>query len=135
VHRFTELLGAEVHVAVRRGSGRTARWEHSTTVPCVVTGVRPDEGVVDLEWAGRPARLHLPEDELLRLLAGAGESGSEAWGEPLSDEEAAARFLTLSLEESFGTREAHPSGWWSYDGASGFVPLPPWEAHAQRQPR
>ncbi|MGR7026951.1 hypothetical protein [Geodermatophilus sp. URMC 62] len=24
VHRFTELLGAEVHVAVRRGSGRTA---------------------------------------------------------------------------------------------------------------
>jgi hypothetical protein len=96
-----------------------------------LTGLSPTDGDVEVTRAGRTARLHFDGVELTRLLRGAGRSGTEAWGEPLTDEEAAARFLSLHLAESLATREAHPTGWWEYRGG-GFDPLPPWEASASR---
>jgi hypothetical protein len=133
LRRFVGELGGDVQVAVRRGSGRSEHWETSTEVTETVTGFAPEHGVVDLELrSGQRVRLHFGEAELLELLDGAGESGTQAWGEPLSDEEAAARFLRVYLDESIGTREAHPSGWWEYEDF-GFVPVPPWEAFARRR--
>jgi hypothetical protein len=135
LRRFVDALGGEVQVAVRRGSGRSERWETSTGIPMTVTRSDPGRGVVEVDLrSGGQLRLHLPEGALLDLLDGAGASGSEAWGQPLSDEEAATRFLTIHLDESVATREAHPSGWWEYEAGS-FVPLPPWEAAARRRRR
>lgn len=133
LHVFVGKLGGEVQVAVRRGSGASARWETSTTIEETVTRFAPEDGVVELELVnGQPARLHFEGPELLSLLEEAGEDGSAAWGEGLSDEEAAARFLTVHLQESLATREPHPSGWWSYE-PGGFTPEPPWDAAARRR--
>ncbi|MDT0276375.1 hypothetical protein [Blastococcus goldschmidtiae] len=130
---FVDKLGGEVQVAVRRGAGRSQHWETSTQVEETVTGFDPEQGVVELEFrSGQRARLHFHEAELLRLLGGAGADGTEVWGQPLSDEEAAARFLTIHLEESIATRESHPSGWWEYEHGR-FTPVPPWEAFARRR--
>jgi hypothetical protein len=76
---------------------------------------------------GQSVQLHFNETELLRLLEGAGLDARAVWGEPLPDEEAAARFLIVHLEESLATQEAHPSGWWEYEHGF-FTPGPPWEA-------
>jgi hypothetical protein len=73
-------------------------------------------------------RLQLDGDEIDALIPGA----SEAWGSEISDEEGAARLLTVHLDESLATRQPHESGWWTYT-AGFFEPLPPWEAHARRQ--
>ena len=121
-------------MAHRRGAGRSERWDVVTEIHEVVVNVLPEQGVVELEWHGQPVRLHFDEAELLALLDGAGASGAAAWGEPLSDEEAAARFLTIHLDESIATQEADPSGWWEYEEHH-FVPLPPWEAFARRRQR
>lgn len=132
LHRFAGLLGGEVQVSVRRGSGPTDRCETRSEVREVVTAVVPEEGVVRLEVRGVPLQLHLAEDVLLERLEGAGAEGTEVWGTSLSDEEAAARFLAVHLDESLGASGPSPSGWWSCDGGR-FVPLPPWEAHARRR--
>ena len=130
---FVDRLGGEVQVAVRRGSGRSERWETFTEAGETVTGCAPEPGAVALEIASGPrARLYFDEAELLRALRGAGEDGTEAWGRPMSDEEAAAAFMTVHLQESIATREPHPSGWWEYE-VGGFTPTPPWEAFARRR--
>jgi hypothetical protein len=132
LRRFADELGGEVQVAVRRGSGRSERWESSTEVQATVTDVDLELGVVEAELRGGQAvRLHVDETQLLHLLEGAGADGREAWGEPLSDEEAAARFLIVHLDESLAADPAHESGWWTYEDAR-FLPEPPWEAHQRR---
>jgi len=131
LRRFVDKLGGEVHVAVRLGSGKSEYWESFTEIEEVVTGFFPERGVVELELQnGQPVRLHFDEAELLDLLDGAGEDGYAVWGEPLPDEESAARFLIIYLQESLATREAHPSGWWEYEEC-GFMPLPPRESFAR----
>jgi hypothetical protein len=135
LRRFVGELGGEVQVSVRRGSGRSERWETSTELQETVRGFLPEKGVVELELRdGQTVRLHFDETHLVRLLDGAGADGTEAWGEPLSDEEAAARFLTVHLAESLATQEAHPSRWWEYENGF-FRPAPPWEAFARRRQR
>jgi hypothetical protein len=132
LRRFVDKLGGEVQVAVRRGSGRSEQWESFTEVQETVTGFDPERGVVELELRdGQAVRLHFDETQLVHLLKGAGADGTEAWGEPLSDEEAAARFLIVHLEESLAADPAHESGWWTYKGAR-FLPEPPSEAHQRR---
>ena len=135
LRRFVDELGGEVQVAVRRGSGRSERWETCTEVRETVLGFVPGQGVVDLELQdGRRVRLHFTEGELLRLLEAAAGQGEQVWGEPLEDEETAARLLSVHLDESLATRQPHPSGWWEYED-SGFTPSPPWEAFARRRHR
>ena len=132
LRRFVDKLGGEVQVAVRRGSGRSEHWESFTEIQETVTGFDPEQGVVELELRdGQAVRLHFDETQLVHLLEGAGADGTEASGEPLADEEAAARFLIVHLEESLAADLAHESGWWTYEGA-GFLPKPPWEAHQRR---
>jgi hypothetical protein len=133
LRHFVGTFGGEVQVAVRRGSGRSDRWEQSTEIDESVTGFDPEAGVVEIELrGGQQVRLHFTEVELLKLLADAGASGTEVWQQPLSDEEAAARFLTIYLGESIATQEAHPTGWWEYEDCR-FRPVPPWEAAARRR--
>jgi hypothetical protein len=132
LRRFIDKLGGEVQVAVRRGSGRSEHWEYFTEIHETVTGSDLEQGVVGLQLRGGQAvRLQFDETQLLHLLEGAGADGSEAWGEPLSDEEAAARSLIVHLEESLSVDPAQESGWWTYEGAR-FCPQPPWEAHQRR---
>lgn len=132
LRRFVDKLGGEIQVAVRRGSGRSEHWESFTEVAETVTGFDLEQGVVELELRnGRAMRLHLDETQLVQLLEGAGADGTEAWGEPLSDEEAAARFLIVHLEESLAADPAHESSWRTYEDAR-FLPKPPWEAHQRR---
>jgi hypothetical protein len=97
-----------------------------------VTDFIAEEGVIEIRHDGQPARLAFADADLLGLLETAGEDASEVWGPTISDEESAARFLTIFLEESLATREPHPSGWWTYQDG-GFDPVPPWEAHARRR--
>ena len=97
-----------------------------------VTGLRPEDGIVELRHGDTLARLHFDEAVMLAFIADAGEVAEEVWGYPLADEEAAARFLTIHLDESLATREPHESGWWSYR-LGGFDPIPPWEGHARRR--
>jgi hypothetical protein len=96
-----------------------------------VTELRPEEGVLGIRHAARTARLHFEEAELLALLGIAGDDAEDAWGERLPDEVAAARFLSIHLDESLATQEPHESGWWTYRPGR-FEPVPPWEAHARR---
>ena len=129
---FVDKLGGEAQVAVRRGSGRSEQWESFTEIQETVTGLDPERGVVELELRdGQAVRLYFDETQLVHLLAVAGADGTEAWGERLSDEEAAARFLIVHLEESLATEPAHESGWWTYE-CGRFLPKPPWEAHRRR---
>lgn len=135
LRRFVDKLGGEVQVAVRRGSGRSERWESSTEITETVTGFDPEHGVVELELRdGRTVRLHFDETHLVHLLEGAGADGTEAWGEPLSDEEAAARFLVVHLDEALAVDPSDHPGRWTYEGAK-FLPEPPWEAHQRRRQR
>ncbi len=102
----------------------------------MVTGFDPEQSVVELELRdGQAVRLHFDETQLVHLLEEAGTDGTEVvWGEPLSDEETAARLLIVHLEESLATQEAHPSGWWEYEDGF-FRPAPPWEAFARSRQR
>ena len=111
------------------GGGRT---ETVTRPHAEVTELRPEEGVLAVRHGETVARLHFDEAELLAFIDGAGDEGEDVWGEPLSDEVAAARFLSIHLDESLATREPHESGWWTQH-AGGFDPVPPWEAHARRR--
>ena len=96
-----------------------------------VTELRPEEGILAVRHGDSEARLHFDEAEMLASITDAGQEGEAAWGYPMSDEEAAARFLSIHLDESLATREPHESGWWSHRGG-GFDPIPPWEAHTLR---
>ena len=96
-----------------------------------VTGLRAEAGIVELRHGDTLARLHFDEAVLLAFIGEAGEVAEEVWGSPMSGEEAAARFLSIHLDESLATREPHESGWWTYRPGS-FHPIPPWEAHALR---
>ena len=96
-----------------------------------VTGLQPEDGIVELRHGETLARLHFDEADMVAFITEAGQEAEAAWGHPLSDEEAAARFLTIHLDESLATREPSESGWWTYR-AGAFHPIPPWEAHAQR---
>jgi hypothetical protein len=96
-----------------------------------VTGLQPEDGIVELRHGDTPARLHFDEAVMLAFIAEAGEVAEGVWGSPMSDEEAAARFLSIHLDESLATREPHESGWWTYR-PGGFDPIPPWEGHARR---
>lgn len=58
--------------------------------------------------------LYFDERSLLELLTVAGEDGPDVWGEPLSDEESAARFLTIHLDESLDTSELPLPQRWRY---------------------
>ncbi len=93
-----------------------------------VTEFRPEDGIVELRHGTMRAHLHFDEAELLAFLALAGQDAAEVWGYPMSDEEAAARFLTIHLDESLATREPHESGWWTWRPGR-FDPLPPWESY------
>ena len=92
-----------------------------------VIELRPEEGILAVRHGQSVARLLFDEAEVLAFLRDAGEIGEEVWGYPMSDEEAAARFLSIHLDECIATREPHESGWWTYR-AGGFDPIPPWES-------
>jgi hypothetical protein len=96
-----------------------------------VTAVDPGEGYLEVRRDGRTARLHLPETELLALLDDA-DGVRQAWGDDVPAVDGAARFVAVHLDESLATREADPSGWWSYR-LGFFDPIPPWEAHRRRR--
>jgi hypothetical protein len=96
-----------------------------------VTELRAEEGVLAIRHEDTVARLHFDEAGMLGFLRDIGEDAAEVWGYPMSDEEAAARFLTIHLDESIATREPHETGWWTWR-PGGFDPIPPWEAHALR---
>ena len=96
-----------------------------------VTELRPENGIVVLRHGDSLARLHFDEAVMLAFIAEAGRDTEEVWGSALPDEEAAARFLSIHLDESLATREPHESGWWTYR-PGGFDPIPPWEGHAAR---
>lgn len=133
LRHFVDKLGGDVRVSVRRGSGRSEHWESFTEIRETVTGLDAERGVVELEVRnGQAVRLHFGDTQLVHLLEGAGAGGTEVWGEPWSDEEAAARFLVVHLEESLAADPAHESGWLTYEGDR-FLPEPPWEAHQRRQ--
>ena len=111
------------------GGGRT---ETVTRQHAEVTELLPEQGIVEIRHGEQVARLHFDETELLAFLPQAGRDAADVWGSPLSDEEAAARFLSIHLDESLATREPHESGWWTYR-CGGFDPVPPWEAHRRRR--
>ena len=96
-----------------------------------VTELRPEEGVLGIRHGDTVTRLHFDEAGMIAFLSDAGEWSADVWGERLSDEEAAARFLTIHLDESIATRQPHETGWWTWR-PGGFDPIPPWEAHARR---
>jgi hypothetical protein len=100
--------------------------EHAEVVELI-----PEKGILAVRHGDQVARLHFDETELLGFIDGAGEEGSEVWGTPLSDEVAAARFLSIHLDESLAAREPHETGWWTHR-AGRFEPVPPWEAHTRR---
>jgi len=125
---LAEIEGGEEVETTFLANGRT---ETVSRRHAEVTDLRPDEGVLAVRHGDTVARLHFDEAELLACIDGAGREGEDVWGEPLSDEVAAARFLSIHLDESLATREPHESGWWTHR-AGGFDPVPPWEAHAQR---
>ena len=97
----------------------------------VLTRFSPEEGVIELERHGEPVRLRFHESDLLELLPVAGAHKTDVWGEGLSDEEAAARWLAVYLDESVETQQAEPSGWWVY-GNHWFEPLQKREAAVRR---
>ena len=90
----------------------------------------PEAGTLEVLRPEGWIRLHLAEGEIDALIPG----GSEPWGPGVSDEEGAARLLTVYLDESLATRVPHETGWWTYLG-SFFEPMPPWEAHAETRQR
>jgi uncharacterized protein YqjF (DUF2071 family) len=131
LRRFVNKLGREVEVTYFRDGGVT---ETVREVPEVVTAFLPEQGVVELERQGERVRLRFTQEELLRLLRDAVAESAHVWGEAVSDEESAARWLTVYLEESIETQEADPTGWWVYED-HGFTPLHAWEVAAQRRAR
>ena len=124
LRRLVEIETGESVITTDLGGGRTetVRRPHAT-----VPEFAPERGVVVIEHDGTVARLQLDEAELLTVLVEAARDASEVWGPGVSDEEAAARFLSVWLDESLATREPHPSGWWTLRKCW-FHPLPPWEA-------
>ena len=123
LRRLVEIETGESVVTTYLGGGRTEteRRPHAT-----VAEFHPERGVVLIEHDGDLARLQLDEAELLTVLTEAARDASAAWGEGVPHEEAAARFLSVWLDECLATREAHPSGWWTLRNCW-FHPLPPWE--------
>ena len=95
-----------------------------------VLEVRPAHGLVVVRQDTAVHRLHLDRDRLARLLAEGADR--DFWGPCVDAVESAARFMSIHLDESLATREAHATGCWTHvDG--GFDPRPPWlrGAHAQ----
>jgi hypothetical protein len=125
---LAELEGSEEVETRMLGEGRS---EAVSRRHAEVTDLRPEEGILAVRHGDRLVRLHFDEVELLEFIDGAGEEGADVWGEPLSDEVAAARFLSIHLDESLATREPHESGWWTYRSGR-FEAIPPWEAHPRR---
>lgn len=94
-----------------------------------VVEVSPERGLVVVEQGGTVHRLHADRAVLARALA----ADDPALGGPGVDRvEAAARLMSVHLEESLATREPHPSGCWTYDGG-GFDARPPWVRGPQAQ--
>jgi hypothetical protein len=129
IRLLAELEGGDEVETTVLGDGRT---ETVTRRHAEVVELRPEDGVLVVRHGDDVARLHLGEAELLAFIDGAGDEGEAVWGEPLTDEVAAARFLSIHLDESLGTRDPHESGWWRYR-PGGFDPVPPWEAGARRR--
>jgi hypothetical protein len=125
---LAEMESGEVVETRFLGNGRA---ETVTRRHAEVTELRPEEGILAVRHGETVALLHFDEAELLEFIDGAGEDGGDVWDEPLSDEVAAARLLSIHLDESLATREPHESGWWTHR-AGGFDPVPPWEAHTRR---
>jgi hypothetical protein len=90
----------------------------------------PEAGTLEARRPEGWIRLQVDEGEIDALIPGA----SEPWGPGISDEEGAARLLTIHLDESLATRTAHETGWWTYFGGF-FEPMPPWEVCGQRRQR
>jgi hypothetical protein len=111
-----KIASSEEVIYPASGVNRTVRRTYA-----IVTNCEAQSGIVELERLGDLVRLTFSENELLALLDGAGEDSLKVWGESLSDEEAAARFLSMYLMESLDTREPAASDWWKFDG-HGFRP-------------
>jgi hypothetical protein len=92
-----------------------------------VRDVRPDEGTLELLRPEGWIRLRVLESDLRRLR----RSARRVWRpERVSRAEAAARLLTIHLDESVETQEPSASGSWTYVGGL-FWNVSPEEAHAQ----
>ncbi|WP_324274097.1 hypothetical protein [Blastococcus brunescens] len=128
LRRLVEIETGEAVITTYLGGGRTAteRRPHAT-----VAEFLPERGVVVIEHDGVAARLQLDEAELLHVLTEVAGDASEVWGREVPDDEAAARLLSVWLDECLATREPHPSGWWTLRNCW-FHPLPPWEAPRDR---
>ncbi len=129
LRRLAEIESGDSILTTFLGGGRS---ETVTRQHAEVTELLPEEGIVEIRHGDQVARLHVDEAVLLEFIDDAAASAEDIWGEPLPAEEAAARFLSVHLDESLGTQQPHESGWWTYR-PGGFDPLPPWEAHARRR--
>lgn len=96
-----------------------------------VVEARLAEGFIALRRDGLLLRVHIGEAELLDLLSGAARDAEAAFGQQMSEEAAAARWLATWLDESLAWDSPHESGWWTYGDAK-FLPEPPWEARQRR---
>lgn len=85
------------------------------------------QAAVVVVHGGAEHRLWLPRPVLAEALQRA-DDGDRPLGADLAPVEACARLMTVHLHESWATRDAHASAWWSYDGGC-FEPEPPWEVH------
>jgi hypothetical protein len=70
-----------------------------------------------VEYRGEHLTLVLPERALSRLLAEGDELARDLWGPSVSAQEAAARLMTVHLQESLDTSASEElSGTWTYRG-------------------
>lgn len=71
-----------------------------------------------LEYRGELLTIVLPEGELASLLAEGPGLARDLWGAKISASEAAARLMTVHLQESLETApDGVVAGTWTYDGA------------------
>jgi hypothetical protein len=90
--------------------------------------IQPALGIVTLTYLDQGVVLNFTELALMEHLDAETRYGPALGGPRITAMEAAARLMSVHLDESLETREPHPSGQWTYhDG--GFSPIPPWEAH------
>ncbi|MEJ5914698.1 hypothetical protein [Pseudokineococcus sp. 1T1Z-3] len=71
-------------------------------------------------------------EHMLKVSTGIGQMASEAWGQPLSDEEGWFRFTLVNWDDSIAKTKDTGSGWWTFGAGRGVAPVPPWEAHDYR---
>jgi hypothetical protein len=79
---------------------------------------------------GTTVILHFLPDECADLLSRLRDDSADLWGSEVPPVEGAARLLTIHLDESLAPYDDDLPQRWTYQ-LGGFLPIPPWEAHAR----